>query len=291
MNPISLGRQGVDSVQHELLRGLHETFAQELSSSLSAFLQSEIGIRLGTISYPSASDFQSALQTPCGVISFQLEPQAEQATLYLDCSTVFGLLELLLGGSIGSGSPGSGQQRNLTEIEWELLEEVVRVIVAALGEAWKAFHPVEFKVLALHNDPRLLAFPEPAQPLVQLSFALHLGTPEGGEQEGGFQISVPRTFFEAAPSADQELAARAGAESSPPPILELLGQAKVQLEVILEGPAMELRELARLQTGQVVRFDYPLDKPLRAMVNDSLAISCQMVSAGRKRAFQVERLP
>ncbi len=286
MNPISLGRQGVDSVQQELLRGVHETFAQELSSSLSAFLQSEIGIRLGTISYPSASDFQSALQAPCGLISFQLEPQAEQAILYLDCATVFGLLELLLGGSIDSGAPGSGQQRNLTEIEWELLEEVVRVIVAALGETWKTFHPVEFKVLALQNDPRLLALPDPTQPLVQLSFALHLG-----EQEGGFQVSVPRSFFEAAPSADQELAARAGAESSPPPILQLLGQAKVQLEVILEGPAMELRELARLQTGQVVRFDYPLDKPLRAMVNDTLAISCQMVSAGRKRAFQVERLP
>jgi flagellar motor switch protein FliM len=286
MNPISLGRQGVDSVQQELLRGVHETFAQELSASLSAFLQSEIGIRLGTISYPSASDFQSALQAPCGVISFQLEPQAEQATLYLDCSTVFGLLELLLGGSIGSGPPGSGQQRNLTEIEWELLEEVVRVIVAALGEAWKTFHAVEFKVLALQNDPRLLALSDPSQPLVQLSFVLRLG-----EQEGGFRISVPRTFFGAAPGPDQELAARGGAESSPPQILELLGQAKVELEVILEGPAMELRELARLQAGQVVRFDYPLDKPLRAMVNDTVAISCQMVNGGRKRAFQVERLP
>src|ERR1700678_1760217 len=127
MNPISLGRQSADSMQQEVLRGLHETFAQELSSSLSAFLQAEIGISLGAISYPSASDFLSALQAPCGLISFQLEPQPEQGTLYLDCSTVFGLLELLLGGSIGSGPAGSGQQRNLTEIEWDLLEEVVRV--------------------------------------------------------------------------------------------------------------------------------------------------------------------
>jgi flagellar motor switch protein FliM len=284
MNPITLGRQSSDDPQQRLLRGVHENFAQALSGTLSAFLQTEIGVQLETIAFLSAADFHRTLQSPSGVISFQLEPLADRAILSLDCSTVFSLLELLLGGSLGSEASGSTQPRNLTEIEWALLEEVVRVLVASLGEAWKTFHVVEFKVLTLENDPELLPVPDPARPLVHLGFALRLG-----EQAGSFRIAVPQTFFEVATGKDETLPAR-GAEHSQHN-LELLGEANVELQVILEGPAMQLRELAGLQAGQVVRFDYPLQKPLRAMVNDTIPILCQMVSAGRKRAFQVERLP
>jgi flagellar motor switch protein FliM len=282
MDPISLGQQTSDDPQHRLLSGVHENFAQALSASLSAFLQCEIGVSLETASFVSAADFQRTLPAPSSLISFQLVPLAERAILALDCATVFSFLELLLGGSLDSAP---AQQRKLTEIEWTLLEEVVRVIVAALGEAWKTFHAVEFKVLALENDPQLLPVPDPARPLVQLSFALALG-----EQTGGFQVAVPQTFFKVAPGEEETPAAQRGAESAQRN-LELLGEAMVDLEVILDGPAMELRELAALQTGQVVLFDYPLQKPLRAMVNETVPIACQIVSAGRKRAFQVESLP
>lgn len=282
MDPISLGTEVSDDPQQRLLRGVHENFAQALSASFSAFLQGEIAVRLETVSFVSAADFRRTLEAPSSLISFQLVPLAERAILALDCPTVFSLLELLLGGKLDS--PPS-QQRKLTEIEWTLLEEVVRVLVAALGEAWKTFHTVEFKVLALENDPELLPVPDPARPLVELCFALSLG-----EQSGGFRIAVPQTFFKIAPGEDEAPPAQRGAESAQRN-LELLGEAMVDVEVILDGPAMELRELAALETGQVVLFDYPLQKPLRAMVNETVPITCQIVSAGRKRAFQVERLP
>lgn len=282
MDSISLGREVSDDPQQRLLRGVHQNFAQALSASLSAFLQCEIGVQLASASFVSAADFHRTLKSPSSLISFQLEPLAERAILALDCPTVFSLLELLLGGGLHS-TPS--EQRKLTEIEWTLLEEIVRVVVAALGEAWKTFHAVEFKVLTLENDPHMLPVPDPARPLVQLGFALTLG-----ELTGGFQIAVPQTFFKIAPGADETPAAQRGAENAQRN-LELLGEATVELEVILDGPAMELRELAALQTGQVVLFDYPLQKPLRAMVNETVPIACQIVSAGRKRAFQVEQLP
>jgi flagellar motor switch protein FliM len=291
MNSITLGRQNPDDPQQKLLRGVHENFALALSGSLSSLLQTEIVARLETIASVSAGDFHGALKAPSGVISFQLEPLADRAVLALDCPTVFRLLELLLGGSLDPEDEGSehGQSRNLTEIEWTLLEEVVRVLVAALGEAWKAFHAVEFKVLTLENDPGLLPLPDPSQSLAQLSFTLRLGS-----RDGSFQIAVPSMFFEGDASSGKTSIAP-DTENSGQDLaqhkLELLGEAKVQLEVFLEGPSIELRELAGLKPGQVVRFDYPLQKPLRAMVNDSVAIPCQIVSAGRKRAFQVERRP
>lgn len=278
MNPISLGREGSEATPQHLLRSLHEAFAEALTGALSTFLQSEIGCRLESISFFSDADFRSTLPAPAGAISFQLEPRAEQALLYLDCPTVFALLELLLGGTMVSQP---GEPRSLTEIEWTLLEEIVRVLVQALGEAWKPVHTVEFKVLALKTDAQLLPLPDPAMPLACFAFVLQLG-----DKIGTFQIAVPQSFFETGSVTTEAPAAQAADFQRN---AELLGESMVELRVMLEGPSMELGDLASLRPGQIVRFDYALDKTLQAIANDCIPIPCQMVSTGRKRAFMVEQ--
>jgi len=280
MTALNLGRQDSDSPQQRLLRGVHETFASTLAASLSAFLQSEIGASLDAIAFVSAADFQRALSTPACIVNLQLDPRPEHAILSLDCSTVFILLELLLGGRPAAGSP---ETRALTEIEWALLEEVVRVLVTSLGESWKAYHAVEFKVLSLESDPALLAVPDPTLQLVQLAFTLQVS-----EQIGSFQIGVPRAFFETTLNPAESLAFEPAVEDLQRN-LALLAEANVELELVLDGPTMEFKELSSLSVGQVMRLDYPLQKPLRAMVNGATSIPCQIVSVGRKRAFQVQQ--
>jgi len=263
-----------------LLRSVHETFARTLATSLSTFLQGEVGTELDGISFVSAGDFQQSLTTPGCVILFDLEPRSEWAALSLDPVSVFALLELLLGGSSGAKA---AEPRSLTEIEWSLLEEVVRVLVRQLGEAWKMVHPVEFKVRALESDPALLPPRDANSQLLRLTFALRLG-----ELAGSFQIAVPQSFFEIeAAAAAPEPRQTADVERN----AALLEEATVELEVVLDGPTMLFQELARVGPGQVIRFDYPLQRPVRAVVNRTISFPCQILSAGRKRAFQVEDLP
>ncbi len=76
--------------------------------------------------------------------------------LHLDCATALLMLEMLLGGK-GILEP---EPRELTEIEWSLLEEVIRVMVRALGEAWRVFHAVDFEVESLGSDPAFLNLPD-----------------------------------------------------------------------------------------------------------------------------------
>ena len=265
-----------------LLRNVHESFALALSASFSTLLECEIGVRLDTIAQRSAAGFQDNLQAPSSTIRFQLEPRPEQAILSFDCATTLRLLELLLGGSLGPDEPGA---RSLTEIEWALLEDVVRALAATLGEAWKPFRPVEFKVLALESDPSLMPPSDPGQPVIELVFAIGIG-----DQEGRFRIGVPQSLFEADPPAS-EAAPQPSSETSLRRNLALLAEASVELEVILEGPAMRLADIAALKAGQVIQFDYPIEKSMRAAVNRSVSFPCQVVSAGRKRAVRVEALP
>lgn len=277
MGPLNFN-QDSESPQQRQLRTVHETFATALAGSLSAFLQAEIGISLEAVSFLSAADFKATIQAPACLITFQLEPRAEWAVLSFDGAAVFGLLELLLGGQSGAAP---AEARGLTEIEWSLLEEVVRVLAGALGESWKTFHAVEFKVQALDSDPATLGLSDASLRAVRLAFRLQIG-----EQSGTFEIAVPQTFFDVAEAPEVRAVEQPVAEVQRN--LALLGEARVELEVILDGPTMVFEEIANLAAGQVIQFDYPLQKPLRAVVNGALSIPCQIVSAGRKRAFQVE---
>ena len=116
--------------------------------------------------------YLSSLPSPTCLMVFRLHPRADQMYLYLESKVVFGLLEMLLGGT-GSAVPVAS--RNLTEIEWSLLEEVVRVVVRPLAEAWNFFAPVEFEVDSLISEPSLVPVPQPAQPMIRMAFDLVIG--------------------------------------------------------------------------------------------------------------------
>jgi len=279
MIPLSLTGQDSESPQYRGLRNAHEVFARELGDALSAFLQSELKAELDKISFVSSADFRRTLTSPSCLITLQLAPLPETALIAFDSATVFYLLELLLGGK--SGAPTT-EARTLTEIEWSLLEEVVRVVAAGLGEAWKNFHEVEFQVKSLESDPALLAPVNPALRLAELSFGIRFG-----ENRGTFRVTVPQTFFEAAPTAVEPAAPTPPSQDFARNV-GLLGEAEVEVEVVLDGPTIAFHEIANLEAGQVVRFEHPLKKPLRAVVNGTVPLACQLTNTGRKRAFQID---
>ncbi len=205
-------------------------------------------------------------------------------SLYLDSATVLTLLEIFLG---GGGQP-SPEPRELTEIEWSLLEEISRVMMRCLGESWQVIKPVEFVVESLNSDPSLTPCPEPGLSVLRIAFDLELG-----EQTGHFEMAVPRSFFEsAAPAAESpELTGETPSPLDRERNARLLEDAEVELEVLLEGTHLSFGDLRALRQGQVVRFDHGLDQPLRGVVNGDLTVIGHVLSAGNKRAFQVEERP
>jgi len=280
LRPLDLGQQDASS-QFRVLRSVHETFAKSLSNVLSTFLQSEIQANLSAISTTTAGDFQKNLPNPSCLIKLRLHPEQERMILYLDSATVLTLLDLFLG---GSGQP-LPEPRELTEIEWSLLEEISRVMMRCLGESWQVVKAVEFVVESLNSDPSLTPCAEPALSVLRISFDLQLA-----EQFGRFEIAVPRSFFDAAAPLreSQELVAETSSQVDRERNARLLKDAQVELEVLLEGTHLSFGDLRALRQGQVVRFDHGLNEPLRGVVNGDISVIGHVLSAGRKRAFQVE---
>ena len=60
------------------------------------------------LSVQTSEGFQAALPSPTCLMVFRLHPRDEHMYLHMDCATVFGLLELLLGGKCGPDPAAPG---------------------------------------------------------------------------------------------------------------------------------------------------------------------------------------
>jgi flagellar motor switch protein FliM len=294
-SPLDLGRQNIATPQfHKLntsttefrkLHGVHEAFARSLATALSTFLRTEIQVSLGEISLGTIGYLRRALPSASCLIMLRLHPRQESMVLQLDSRIVFSLLELLLG---GKGDSEPAEHRELTDIECSLLEEIVRVVVRPLGEAWQPLLAVEFELESLGTDPSLIPCPDPRRKMIRIAFDLVLG-----EQTSNLNIAIPQVLFDMGESAAER---QEPGPSTPPQTdfernLAILENANVEVEVKLHGPKLEFKDLMELRAGAVLTFDYSLGKPIHAVVNGDVTLSDHIVSAGRKRAFQIDRLP
>ena len=280
LRALDLSNQETSTPHFRMLQSIHEAFARSLSNALSTFLQSEIQAKFAGIRMTTAGDFRKALPNPSCLIALRLHPGSETMILNLESATALTLLDLLLG---GTGMPASAP-RELTEIEWSLLEEISRMILRSLGESWQIVKSVEFVVESMGSDPGLITCPEPGRSDLQLSFELQLA----GEL-GRFEIAVPSAFFAPAMTSPipQEIAKDAVSKADMERNARLLEDAEVELEVRLEGPRLSFRDFLALQEGQVVKLDHALNAPVRAVVNGDSSLTGHILGAGRKRAFQV----
>jgi flagellar motor switch protein FliM len=283
-----IGQPDSANPRFRTLRAVHERFAPALATAVSAFLRSDFQVSFEDLSIQTSGGFKSALPNPTCLMVFRLHPREERMYLHMNCATVFGLLEMLLGGKCGAEPAAS---RNLTEIEWSLLEEIVRVMVRPLGEAWQTFATVEFEVESLVSEPGLMAQNDPTQPanqpMIRLDFRMQCG-----EHTGVLEIAAPQSFFDASSGSGPEQRISGNApEPDARQKLELLAEAGVSLEVRLDGPLLPVADLMNLTPGQVIKLDHPLDQPLRGVINGALNIEGAVVSSGKKRAFQIATLP
>jgi len=263
-----------------MLQSIHEAFARSLSNALSTFLQSEIEAKFTGIRLTTAGDFRKALPNPSCLIALRLHPGSETMLLYLESGTALALLDLFMG---GTGTPASAP-RELTEIEWSLLEEISQALLRPLGESWQIIKSIEFVAESMGSDPGLMACPVPTRSDLQLSFELQLAS-----QLGHFEIAVPSSFFAPATTAHvpQEIVADVASKVDIARNARLLEDAEVELEVRLEGPRLSFKDFLALRQGQVVKLDHALNAPVLAVVNGDPALTGHVLGAGRKRAFQV----
>jgi flagellar motor switch protein FliM len=270
----------LQGVPGELVRLANETLARELTISLSAFLRTSVVATHTSGGEISFGEFPVADTKACFGLAV-VRPNDRKVVLVMEYAVLLPLVGVALGAKAGSFGT---VDRKPTEIELQVVSLLYRMILSDAYRSWSTVMETPLESVSLDFEPA----PSRILPATEPVFAARFDI-TAGEQTGQLTLLAPPDLFATA-MADEEPVPVEKPETSGSveATLELLLGGNVAMQVWLTGSEMRLGDLLRLREGQIVRLDHPVERKVVCTLNGLSRFSGQIVSTGRKRAFQVD---
>jgi flagellar motor switch protein FliM len=161
----------IDEVVLRLLKQRHEEFAAFVSSRLSIFLRLDFTLKLQRVTSLAYRRFTAQVPNPGHVLLFKLDPLAGVGVLDINLRLGLAIVERLLG---GKGQAAQAPQ-GLSEIEQNLLDDVLLVLLEEWCRLWGADRKLTASVVGHENGGRYLQTSASDTPMLVLVFEATFG--------------------------------------------------------------------------------------------------------------------
>lgn len=276
-----------DRIAKDQLRSihlLHENFARSLGSSLSAYLRAYAIVNLVSVEQLSFMEFLQCLASPTVMVSLGMQQFDTNALLEISPAIAFPVLEMLLG---SKGASGSKMDREITEIEQSILDGLVRIILRDLRDAWRQVASIDFAIENYETEPQLMQIMAPNEAVVAISIEVRLG-----ELSGMMNLAMPSiTIKMLGQKFDQQWTSRRteATDAEHSRVLRLIRNANMHFDSRLRGPTLTVENLLRLDRGDILTFDYPVDRDIDVVVNGRHKYKGKVGAKGRKRSVSLDK--
>src|SRR6185503_15961825 len=177
----------VSKEQIHSLHFLHDRFARNIATSLSAYLRAISDIQIVSVEQFSYSEFLMSLTDPTAFYAIAIPPFEELGALEINPGVAFAMVDRMLG---GAGRPVA-LNRALTEIEQHVLDSVVKLLLEDLTETWRPIMELQFAIKGRETRPQMLQVAAPNEVVVMIVFDAKIG-----ESRGQINLCVPASIIE-----------------------------------------------------------------------------------------------
>ncbi len=275
-----IGREQLQAISQ-----MHEIFARNLSHSIAAYLRIEFSAALVSAEHLTYAEFLRRIPEVTYLASCALTPVNVTALLQMDFAVALPLIEILLG---GDGKASQAPDRQVTAIEEQILETVLRIICRELQTAWHALSlEFQFEKRCLPEQvSRLLPREEKT---LCLSFEIRVA-----ESRGTLNLMVPALAANALLRGISAGFARAGRAQSISPVARArlqmrLLQCPFRVDLSVTLSAVPVRDLARMSPGGILITRERSDRPALLRVADKPLFESSVVRQAQTRAAQLVR--
>jgi flagellar motor switch protein FliM len=273
----------VSKEQIRSLHFLHDRFARNLSTSMSAFLRAMTDVNIVSVEQFAYSEFLMSLPDPTAFYALSMAPLDGVGALELNPSVAFAMVDRMLGGTGDTPPPN----RALTEIEQNVLDAVVKLILEHLTETWRGITDVRFRIQGRETRPQMLQVTGPNEVVILLAFDLSIGA-----SRGMLSISIPAAAIETMEEKVTQGWNRTRRQPTPQEEAHLyanLGRVELPVDVVLETE-IGTRELLSLQPGDVVTLGHSASAPVDIHVGGVRRFSGRLTSDGGTKAVAIESM-
>ena len=144
-------------VNYERLPMLEVVFGDRLvrmmSTSLRNFTSDNVEVSLDQITSVRFGDYLNSIPLPAMLNVFKAEEWDNSGLMTIDSAMIYSIVDVLLGGRRGTAAMRI-EGRPYTTIERNLVERLVRVVLADMSGAFDPLSPVTFRFDRLETNPR-----------------------------------------------------------------------------------------------------------------------------------------
>ena len=244
--------------QLKALDSLHENFSRGLSSYFTSILHNVCEVSVLQIEEQRYYEFSNALpeNTLVGVIDLQSEDgKVADTSFIMDVSASFSFMTIdrLLGGNGRLIVP----ERNFTEIEMAIMEDVVQAMIQYLEEAWCNYIPVTTTLNSIETNARLLQTYSPQEIVVIVALDVQLPDFKGAitlcfPAEGLEGVVDSFKIWHSRSSKQQDANKNQEQQVS---IMETIKQSDLEIGAVLDRFEMSLEDILQLQVQDVIAFE------------------------------------
>jgi flagellar motor switch protein FliM len=274
-----------DRISKEQLRSLHfmhDRFARNFSSSLSAYLRTIVEVNLLSVEQLSYAEFLLSLPDPTCFNAISMRPLEGNAALEINPSIVFPMIDKLLG---GLGNPLEITRR-ITEIEQSIVEGVIKLALEDLRETWRHVVDAEPRLEAKETSPQLIQIVTPNEVVVLIVFEIKMG-----EVTGMMSLSIPTAMLEPLQGKfDHEWSASSRREIEPRELLALKNamlSCQQNCTAELLGTKLSIQELVDLEENDVVLLDFDKEDSIYLSIGGIPKLMGSLAQKDNQRAFVI----
>jgi flagellar motor switch protein FliM len=284
--PLPAGQLASNAVA--TIEEVHQAFLRSAQNELAELLQEAVTMT-----------FQGAKQMPLSApmrgtssgdraIQLSLAPLPAFAYLVFPPALLFRALDLLLGTPAAAPAEEEGEKpRAVTGIELFILREFFEVFAKALRTAWEPVYAAAFTQTPASFEEGGPSIPEEES---ESALVLRTGVNVAG-LAADFVLVLP-TFL--ARMAHLQSVAAAGREGGSEPIgesiLRSLGAATLNLDAVLQGATIRIRDLLAMAPGQILTIGNSEDSAFDCLVNGKPQFTGSLVPSGERCALRIETL-
>jgi flagellar motor switch protein FliM len=261
-----------------------ETFARQWSTLLLTRTRQPSQVVLNAVIASSYDEYVRSLPGSGVLFTFRPDAAGDQGLLQLTSATALTALDLLLG---GRGAPGSeDDERELTEIERRLMQDLVLRTLGDLAYAFATVAPMSPVLGVLESSPQFLQLAAAADVVLVATFGVAIGENADPEEAsmmlplGPLVARLQEQGGDRAASEDSQRARRQAADVLSRAVPEL----PVDVIARMAPLTMRPRQVVALNVGDVLHMPHPTTRPLDVVTNDVVLARAVAGASGNRLA-------
>ena len=244
----------VSKEQLRAVKGIHDKMARNLSSQISAIMRSIVEIQLHSVDQMTYGEFLMSLPSPTSFNVFSMKPLDGSGVIEINPSIAFPMIDRLLGGKGDSFDTG----RELTDIELNLLDAILKIITQKLRAAWEPITNMYPNIETKESSPNVVQIVSQNEIVIMVVMELIIGN-----SSGMINICYPVIYLESIlpklANRDIMLGSSNTKKSRNKELNVLIKRADINVEAILGRTTLSVKELLDLKKDDIIRLDRSAD--------------------------------